>query len=84
MELQEYDWPGNIRKLQNVIECVMIAAKYDAISFEYLLEQAQHEKESMNQSEKIQASSSVLIIPKMRGLEMHNLTLVINQFKGKI
>lgn len=39
LELQQYDWPGNIRELQNVIERAMITAKQGIVSFQYLLEE---------------------------------------------
>ena len=32
--LQDYDWPGNIRELRNVIECAMIVAQGKALEFE--------------------------------------------------
>ena len=38
-ELQRYNWPGNIRELQNVLERAMITARHGAVSFQYLLEQ---------------------------------------------
>jgi transcriptional regulator with GAF, ATPase, and Fis domain len=34
--LQAYDWPGNIRELQNVIERAVIFAQTGALSFDFL------------------------------------------------
>lgn len=83
LELQQYEWPGNIRELQNVLERALITARQGTISFKYLLESEQPSKaiESyLNQNNTIQ----VLTMQQLKNLEVENLRLAIQQCDGKI
>nr|WP_309593574.1 sigma 54-interacting transcriptional regulator [Moraxella osloensis] len=81
VELQRYDWPGNIRELQNVLERALITAKHGAVSFQYLLEQEPSQTIQHNQAVAIE---QVLTIQQLKQLEMTNLQLAIKQCEGKI
>lgn len=81
LELQRYDWPGNIRELQNVLERALITAKHGAVSFQYLLEQESSQTIQHNQAVAIE---QVLTIQQLKQLEMTNLQLAIKQCEGKI
>jgi len=81
LELQRYDWPGNIRELQNVLERALITAKHGAVSFQYLLEQEPSQTVQHNQAAAIE---QVLTIQQLKQLEMTNLQLAIKQCEGKI
>ena len=81
LELQHYDWPGNIRELQNVLERALITAKHGAVSFQYLLEQESSQTVQHNQAAAIE---QVLTIQQLKQLEMTNLQLAIKQCEGKI
>ncbi|MFV5591806.1 sigma 54-interacting transcriptional regulator [Acinetobacter variabilis] len=81
LELQHYDWPGNIRELQNVLERALITAKHGAVSFQYLLEQESSQVLQHNQTVAIE---QVLTIQQLKKLEMTNLQLAIKQCEGKI
>ncbi|MFW2072479.1 sigma 54-interacting transcriptional regulator [Acinetobacter gerneri] len=81
LELQRYDWPGNIRELQNVLERALITAKHGAVSFQYLLEQESSQTVQHNQAASIK---QVLTIQQLKQLEMTNLQLAIKQCEGKI
>ena len=81
LELQRYDWPGNIRELQNVLERALITAKHGAVSFQYLLEQESSQTVQHNQAAAIE---QVLTIQQLKQLEMTNLQLAIKQCEGKI
>lgn len=85
LELQQYEWPGNIRELQNVIERAMITAKQGAISFKYLLEQdlLHGNKSSSNNAENF-STQQIITIQQLKDLEIRNLTLAIKQCDGKI
>ena len=78
LELQHYDWPGNIRELQNVLERALITAKHGAVS---LLEQESSQVLQHNQTVAIE---QVLTIQQLKKLEMTNLQLAIKQCEGKI
>lgn len=81
LELQHYDWPGNIRELQNVLERALITAKHGTVSFQYLLEQESSQVLQHNQTVAIE---QVLTIQQLKKLEMTNLQLAIKQCEGKI
>ncbi len=84
--LQQYDWPGNIRELQNVIERALITAKQGVVSFKYLLEQDQQQNETTCQNiyNELQQIEGVLTMQQLKELEINNLTLAVKQCKGKI
>lgn len=81
VELQRYDWPGNIRELQNVLERALITAKHGAVSFQYLLEQEPSQTIQHNQAVAIE---QVLSIQQLKQLETENLQLAIKLCEGKI
>ena len=81
LELQKYEWPGNIRELQNVLERALITAKHGAVSFQYLLEQESPQTLQHNQAVAIE---QVLTIQQLKQLETTNLQLAIKQCEGKI
>lgn len=81
LELQHYDWPGNIRELQNVLERALITAKHGAVSFQYLLEQEPSRTVQHNHTAAIE---QILTIQQLKQLETTNLQLAIKQCEGKI
>ena len=81
VELQRYDWPGNIRELQNVLERALITAKHGAVSFQYLLEQEPSQTVQYNHATAIE---QVLSIQQLKQLETENLQLAIKLCEGKI
>ncbi|MFW2723427.1 sigma-54 interaction domain-containing protein, partial [Acinetobacter baumannii] len=84
LELQQYDWPGNIRELQNVIERAMITAKQGIVSFQYLLEEQPQSKAITAQEKQPQPTPQVLTVQQLKALEVQNLTLAVQQCEGKI
>lgn len=85
LELQQYEWPGNIRELQNVIERAMITAKQGAISFKYLFEQdLLHGNKSSSKSAENFSAQQIITIQQLKDLEIRNLNLAIKQCDGKI
>lgn len=81
LELQHYDWPGNIRELQNVLERALITAKHGAVSFQYLLEKEPSQTVQHNHAAAIE---QILTIQQLKQLETTNLQLAIKQCEGKI
>lgn len=81
VELQRYDWPGNIRELQNVLERALITAKHGAVSFQYLLEQEPSQTVQYNHATAIE---QVLSIQQLKQLETENLQLAIKLCESKI
>lgn len=85
-ELQRYNWPGNIRELQNVLERAMITARHGAVSFQYLLEQdgqpVSHTKETIVIAEN--ATPDILSIDELKQIEIKNLKRAVQHCEGKI
>lgn len=85
-ELQRYNWPGNIRELQNVLERAMITARHGAVSFQYLLEQdgqpVSHTKETIVIAEN--ATPDILTIDELKQIEIKNLQRAVQHCEGKI
>lgn len=84
-ELQRYNWPGNIRELQNVLERAMITARHGAVSFQYLLEQDQpvsQTKETNVIAEN--RTPDILTIEALKHLEIENLKRAVRYCEGKI
>ena len=84
LELQQYNWPGNIRELQNVIERAMITAKQGMVSFQYLLEEQPSTQVMTIHEKQLQPATQVLTLQQLKELEVQNLTLAVQQCEGKI
>lgn len=87
LELQAYDWPGNIRELQNVLERAMITAKQGTVSFQYLLEQEIKDTlaDTAVQLTEAQASNAqILTAEQLKQLEIENLKRAVAACSGKI
>lgn len=82
LELQRYDWPGNIRELQNVLERALITAKHGAVSFQYLFEQEPSQTTQHNHH--TVPITQILTMQQLKQLEIENIQLAIKQCEGKI
>ncbi|ENV12358.1 hypothetical protein F965_02379 [Acinetobacter schindleri NIPH 900] len=85
-ELQRYNWPGNIRELQNVLERAMITARHGAVSFQYLLEQDGQPVSQTKESNVLveNGNSDILTIDELKQLEIKNLQRAVQHCEGKI
>lgn len=85
-ELQRYNWPGNIRELQNVLERAMITARHGSVSFQYLLEQEGLPICQTKQTDILakNVTSDILTINDLKRLEIENLKRAVQNCEGKI
>ena len=88
-ELQHYNWPGNIRELQNVLERAMITARHGVVSFQYLLEQdgqSLHANEIHTEPhhQPTQDKLAILNMQDLKKLEVDNLKRAVTYCDGKI
>lgn len=85
-ELQRYNWPGNIRELQNVLERAMITARHGAVSFQYLLEQDGQPVSQTKESNVLveNGNSDILTIDDLKQIEIENLKRAVQHCEGKI
>ncbi len=77
--LADYDWPGNIRELENVIERQVILARGDSIRFENL-DTAAAEVVPVNQSNE----TDVMTHTEMKAAEKQNIILALERCAGKV
>lgn len=78
--IEQYNWPGNIRELENIIERQIILAKGNKISFEFLAQE-----NNTNSRIKPENNSQLLMsAQEHKTLEKSNLERALSQCKGKI
>lgn len=83
-ELQRYNWPGNIRELQNVLERAMITARHGAVSFQYLIEQETPLSGQTQTSQISTALPEIMTVEDLKHLEIQNLKNAVKRCEGKI
>ena len=82
--LQNYDWPGNIRELRNVIERAAIFAQGGVLEFDLPLSSSSVEFTSFSSVHGEQAGSEHLTDAEMRRRERENLCAVLQKTGWKI
>ena len=82
MELQSYDWPGNIRELQNVIERAVITAGSRGLRFD--LQVSTPEKNNTNgPSPRDNVQNDVLTDEEVREFERANIVRALQRTDWK-
>jgi DNA-binding NtrC family response regulator len=82
--LQEYDWPGNIRELRNVIERAAIFAKGGALEFDIPTSSSSADLTSIASQDVHQVEPQYLTEPEMRRRERQNLFAVLQKAGWRI
>jgi len=82
--LQNYDWPGNIRELRNVIERGVILAGGGAVEFDLPMAQTSAAIPVISVSDPSGPEPEFLTEPEMLRREMHNLLIVLEKTGWKI
>lgn len=75
-ELQNYDWPGNIRELQNVVERAVILCRGGPLGFQL--------PRSSSDATPGAANGTLLSADDLKRLERENLLAVLEKFNWKI
>ena len=84
-ELQHYDWPGNIRELQHVLERALITAKSGKLRLNLTTPGAQGQSIPGHDSAAAQeASEEILTVSELRALEANNIRRALDRTGGKI
>ena len=84
IQLQGYDWPGNIRELRNVIERAVILARGGAIEFELPVDGLSAAASPMEHPLETGAKAEFLTELEMRRYERDNLRTVLEKTDWKI
>lgn len=82
--LQNYDWPGNIRELRNVIERGVILARGGAVEFDLPIAQSSAAVPIAPVGDLSGAEPEFLTEPEMLRREMNNLLIVLEKTGWKI
>ncbi len=82
LELQRYDWPGNIRELQNAIERAVITAKNGKLHFH--LPGSEPADAPSGTASRDPEASEILTDGEIRELERSNMLAVLERANGKI
>lgn len=84
-QLQGYDWPGNIRELQNVIERAVILARGGVLQLEHVLPAVTAVPPRWRAAEKRLAAPAVIVREeKWKEQERENILAALQQARGKI
>jgi len=83
LKLQRYDWPGNIRELQNVIERAVITANSDRLSFDVPTDAQPKKPTSADKSQSIE-DLSIITDDEMRHRERENILAALKQTSWKV
>jgi len=79
-QLKAYNWPGNIRELENVIERAVILARGERL----LLELPDMQKDILPANESAGHQGNILTREQMYDLEYNNLIQALKSCKGKV
>ena len=83
--LQAYDWPGNIRELQNVIERAVIFAQTGALSFDFLRLERSKSRGSVNLlPSTLRPDPMILTESELKQRERESIVAALAQANGKI
>ena len=83
LQLQRYDWPGNIRELQNVIERAVITSTDGRLQFD-LPTDTPPGRPSERETEEAIVEGEILSDDEMRRRERDNLLAALKQTKWKV
>ncbi len=83
-ELQEYDWPGNIRELQHVLERSLILAKSGKLRLSLSSGNADTKLPDHSNRTGPVAAEEILTISELRAFEARNIHRALERAGGKI
>ena len=81
-----YDWPGNVRQLEHVIECAMNAIDHEEqILIEHLPEYIRQEFQQIKSDSSVQVSSADLTLAdELDRLEINRIIAVLKEANGNV
>jgi transcriptional regulator with GAF, ATPase, and Fis domain len=82
--LQQYDWPGNIRELQNVIERAVIVSKGERLRLDLAMPATPGAVRAMTAGSDAEAHDVILTDREWREGERRNLLKAIDRTSGRI
>ena len=88
-DLQRYDWPGNVREFQHVLERAMITSKAGRLRFQLDSGRSASDRPSVDANGFAGATEPVeddrvMTVAELRELETNNIRRALSQSKGKV
>ncbi|WP_372894354.1 sigma 54-interacting transcriptional regulator [Stieleria sp.] len=89
-ELQRYDWPGNVREFQHVLERAMITSRAGRLRFQLAPGRSANDRPSASGSGATDDATEpvederVMTVAELRELETNNIRRALSQTKGKV
>lgn len=83
-DLQRYNWPGNIRELQHVLERALITAKSSKLRFSSLTANEPHQHSEASCHSTQATTTEVLTVSELRTFEANNIRLALERTGGKV
>jgi transcriptional regulator with GAF, ATPase, and Fis domain len=84
VQLQSYDWPGNIREMHNVIERAVILARGGPLHFDLPVSEASQPARSTKADDSSNAKSEFFTESEMQQRERENLFVILEKAGWKI
>jgi DNA-binding NtrC family response regulator len=85
LQLQNYDWPGNVREMQNLIERALILAQRGPLRFDLPHAASEASAHAFGQGTDMAASEvHILTDPEMRERERANIVAALTKSGGRI
>jgi len=83
LQLQRYDWPGNIRELQNVVERAVITSTAGKLRFD-LPTETKSEEPAVSDTTRPSAETEILSDDEMRRRERENILASLKRTKWRL
>lgn len=81
--LKQYDWPGNIRELENLIERQVILAQSGEVRFDELISRSVA-RNSVERKPEVSATEEVVTELKFKNMEKQNIVMALRKTQGKV
>ncbi|MCZ7556124.1 MAG: sigma 54-interacting transcriptional regulator [Bacteroidia bacterium] len=82
--LRSYDWPGNIRELQNIIERAVITSREGRLNFARIFPEANGLGSTSEHTESATANPVILNYAELKQIEKENILRALEHAGGKI
>ncbi len=84
LDLQRYDWPGNVRKLQNLIERAVITSRSGRLQFDLPQVQGESEGPAPQARAGLESEMEVVTDKEMKSRERQNVRAALEKANWKI
>jgi transcriptional regulator with GAF, ATPase, and Fis domain len=83
-QLQKYDWPGNVREMQNIIERAVITSQKNVLRFDLPSSSRTSSSEQVVRGSEVETDQKIFTEGEMRSQEKENIRAALRQCNGKV